>query len=167
MDTSKVKNPEALRFLQNFFIHRYVNRGFYQRVQEKDFDFRMVDNSCIGSDSIRESLAHQISVQRNYLVAVRKGELVYGAYRNKALINMSKEDLLKELEKSDKELVKTLSSLEIENLKIKVRWSTDPIPVVRMFWAMYEHEIFHTGWNVAVMDHLGMKRFPALKKVWG
>ena len=167
MNFSKVTNEKAKDFLESFFIHREINREFYKRVPEEKFDFRMVDTQERKSDSVRESLAHQINVQRTYTKAVETGELRFGDYYNQELKTESKENLLEELEKSDKELIDILANEENLNKQIIVSWSEKPINVIDMFWGLNEHEILHTGWNIAIMDHFNMERFPVLKKTWG
>ena len=167
MDFSKVTNAKAKDFLESFFIHREINREFYKRVSKEKFDFRMVDTLERKSDSVRESLAHQINVQRVYMKAAVMGELKFGDYYNQQLKVEPKEDLLKELEKTDRELIEMLASEENLNKEIVVPWSKKSINMIDMLWGLNEHEILHTGWNIAIMDHLNIERFPALKKIWG
>lgn len=167
MDISKVHDKKAKDFLQTFFANREINREFYKRVPEDKFDFRMVDTPERKSDSPRESLAHQINAQRTYMKAVELGELKFGDYYNQKLKAKTKEELLAELEKADKELVELLANKDNLKKKIIVPWSKKGISVVDMLWALDSHETLHTGWNIAIMDHLNMERFPALKKMWG
>lgn len=167
MDFSKVKDPEARDFLQSFFAHREINREFYRLVPEDKFDFRMVDTPERKSDSPRESLAHQINVQRSYMKAIEVGELRFGDYYNQNLQGKSKEELLQELERADKELIDLLSREENLKKKVIVPWNKKGVRVIQMLWGLQEHEILHTGWNLAIMDHLNIKRFPALRKMWG
>ncbi len=167
MDISKVTNPKAKDFLKTFFANREINREFYERVPENKFDFRMVDTPDRKSDSPRESLAHQINVQRTYMLAVEKGRLKFGDFYNQELKAKSKKELLSELKKADQELIAILASEEKCKKKVQVPWSKKLIDVVDMLWALDQHEVLHTGWNIAVMDHLNMERFPALKRMWG
>ena len=167
IDISKVKDSEAKRFLKHFFEHREVNREFYQKVSQGKFDFRMVSNPQKKSDSPRESLAHQIKVQKSYIGAIGKGRLKYSDYDHLRLGVKSKKGLLSQLEKIDKELVALLTNSKNLKKKIKVCWSKERITPVQMLWGLQEHEILHTGWNLALMDHLNIKRFSALKKLWG
>ena len=167
MDFSKVTEPEARKFLNSFFAHREINREFYQRVPEREFDFRMVDTAEKKSDSIRENLAHQINVQRTYLKAVSTGQLKPGHDHDQALKTKTKDALLIEMEKADQELINLLADEKTAQKKVSVPWSEEKVRAVSMFWATNEHEILHTGIIIALMDHLKMERFPALKKVWG
>ncbi len=59
MDTSKIINPEAKRFINAFFANRAINREYYELVLEEQYDYRMVDTAERKSDSPEESLAHQ------------------------------------------------------------------------------------------------------------
>ena len=167
MDTSKVTDPKAKYFLDCFFVDREINRQFYKRMPEDKFDFRMVDTSERKSDSPRESLTHQTNVQRIYMKAVEIGKLKFGDYYNQKLKAKTKDELLKELDKADRELVELLANNNNLKKKIIVPWNKNGIRVVDMFWVLDQHEVLHTGWNMAVMDHLNMERFPALKEIWG
>jgi uncharacterized damage-inducible protein DinB len=169
MDISKITNPEAKRFTSSFLADREINREFYIRVPEEKFDFRMVDTPQRRSDSPRESLAHQIDTTRDYINGVKTGTLKFGG-KYSDLENpqsLSKEDLLKKLEECEQELIDVLSEPDIESKKVKVPWSSEPIPATASLWGLDSHEILHTGWNLALMDFLNIERFPALKKMWG
>lgn len=169
MDISKITNPEAKRFLRAFLADREINREFYNRVPEESFDFRMVDTPQKKSDSPRESLAHQIDTTRDYINGIKSGVLKF-ANKYEDLSDpskLSKSELLSKLGKTEQELIEVLSDPEIENKKVKVPWNDDLIPAIASLWGLDSHEILHTGWNLAVMDHLNIERFPALKKMWG
>lgn len=150
-----------------FFSHRDINREYFTRVPADQYDFRMVDTADRKSDSPRESLAHQINVEKTYLLAVRTGELKFGGHYDPELKKQSKEILLKKLEETDEELLELLSEEENINRKVNVPWNKEGIKALDMLWSLNSHEILHTGWNLATMDHLNMERFSALKKVWG
>ncbi|MEN9328699.1 MAG: hypothetical protein RI947_1507 [Candidatus Parcubacteria bacterium] len=169
MNFSTVTNQEAMKFLSQFFGDRAINKEFYQRVPKDMFDFRMVDTPRRKSDSPRESIAHQIITQRTYMNAIKTGILKFGE-KYPGLTEpakLSKEELLQQLDEAEKELVSLLSDPHIEEKKAKVPWTSEPVPVLSMIWALDSHEILHTGWNLAVMDHLGIERFPKLKEMWG
>ena len=76
---STLSQLEVQRALSSFLSDRRVNREFYERVPEDRFDYRMVDTPSRKSDTPRESLAHQIRVQREYLRAMQTGKLEFGA----------------------------------------------------------------------------------------
>jgi len=167
MDLSSITNPEARRFANTFFMYRNINREFYENVPEDKFDFRIVDTQGRKSDSPRDSLAHQINVQRSYLCSIADGKAEHIKYYDADLKTLSKEKLLKELEKAEQKLIDFLSVEENLEKLVIVKWSPTPIKAISYLWALNDHEIFHNGWNVAVMDHLNMERFPALKRIWG
>lgn len=167
IDFSKVKDPEARNFLSTFFLNRGINREYYERVPEEKFDFRMVATPTRKSDTPRESLAHQSNVQRTYMMAVETGELEFGAYYDEGLKIKSKAELLSELERADIQLVELLSREENLTKKIVVPWDVGGLGTVAMFWSLNAHEVLHTGWNLALMEHLDIERFPALRAMWG
>lgn len=169
-DLSLVKNQEARGFLEHFFVNRQINREFYEKIPVDKFDFRMVDSTTTKSDSPRESLIHQIYVTRKYLYGIKVGSLKFDGITDKKLFEpyqMSKEQLLLELDETGEEMIKMLSDDDITNKKVAVPWSKTPVSVVSCLSGLNNHEILHTGWNLAIMDHLGIVRFPLLKEMWG
>ncbi len=169
MDLSKITNPEAKRFINTFLADRQINKEFYNRVPEDKFDFRMVDWPERKSDSPRESLAHQIDTTRDYVNGIKNGILNFTIKYDDLSdpIKLSKEQLLAKLAEAEQELIAVLADPEIGNKKVKVPWSQEPIPAIASLWGLDSHEILHTGWNLAIMDHLNIPRFPVLKKMWG
>ena len=167
MGIPRVTNPQAKSFIEAFLANRLINREIYKRVPEDQFDYRMVNTPNRKSDSPRESLGHQIGVQKDYMNGVIHGELSFVSGDDKALKALSKTELLNKLGEIDEGLVELLSKSDIGERTIKVPWSKTPIPAISSLWAMNSHEILHTGWNLALMDHLDIDRFPALKEMWG
>lgn len=167
MNITKITDPEAKRFILQFSTDRAINREYYERVPEVKFDYRMVDTPERKSDSPRESLGHQIGVQNDYMNGVISGTLAFKSGDDKQLKSLPKAELLQKLQEADQRLLELLSDPDIGNKKIKVPWSETPIPAIVSLWAMDSHEILHTGWNLAVMDHLNIERFPTLKEMWG
>lgn len=169
MQSSRITKPKAKEFWNQFLLDREINTEFYRRIPNDKLDFRMVDRPDRRSDSPRESLVHQIAVSRGYIQAVQTGTLRFGnEYEDIAQSkNLSKEVLLKKLAETSDALLKALYGPAIGDKKVKVPWSHNPIPAITCLWALDSHEILHTGWNLALMDHLGIDRFPALKAMWG
>jgi uncharacterized damage-inducible protein DinB len=172
LDTSKIASREAKRFLGQFMLNRDVNREFYRRVPADKLDYRMVDTKTRRSDSPRESLLHQLFVVRNYVHSVKTGLLQWGDEREAllmapALSRWGKQRLLEEMQRTEQELVDLLALPEIESRTVKVGWQDEPMPAIRLLHSLNDHEILHTGWNLALMDHLGMERYPALRELWG
>lgn len=169
MDITNVKNPQAKVFIEQFLKDREINKEFYKRVPEDKFDYRMVDKPDRKSDSPRESLIHQIDTTRDYINGVKTGILQFGIKYDDLLETqeLTKDVLLTKLEETEQELIEILSDPEIGNKKVKVKWSKEPVPAVSSLWGLDSHEILHQGWNLAIMDHLNIERFPALKAMWG
>lgn len=172
LDRSKITSLEAKRFLGVFMMNREVNREFYRRVPADKLDFRMVDTKTRRSDSPRESLLHQLFVVRNYVHSVKTGLLQWGAERQAllmapALSRWSKRRLLDEMHKTEQELVDLLALSDIEERTVKVGWQEEPLSAIRLLYSLNDHEILHTGWNLALMDHLQMERYSALRELWG
>lgn len=169
IDISRITDTQAKSFIEQFIKDREINKEFYRRVPEDEFDFRMVDTSERKSDSPRESLAHQIDTTRDYINGVKTGVLKFGVEYDDLveLQELTKDELLTKLEESEKELVEILSDPEINKKQVRVPWSKKPIPAVSSLWGLDSHEILHQGWNLAIMDHLNIERFPALRGMWG
>ncbi len=169
LSLEKVTNPEAKRFLLQFLSDREINRDFYQLVPEEKFDFRMIDTSNRKSDSPRESITHQIDTTRDYINGVKTGVLkfriIYEDLTNPQ--KLSKDQLLEKLEQTAEELITLLADEGIENIKVQVPWSKESLPAISSLWGLNDHEILHQGWNLAIMDHLSIPRFPSLQRMWG
>ena len=172
LDTSRITSGEARSFLWLFMMNREVNREFYRRVPAESLDYRMVDTKTRRSDSPRESLLHQLFVVRNYVHSVKTGVLQWGAERQEllmtpALSRWGKQRLLEEMRKTEQELVDLLALPDIEERRVTVGWQDEPLSAIRLLYSLNDHEILHSGWNLALMDHLGMERYPALRALWG
>ena len=167
--TPILSQSEVQRALSAFLSDRRVNREFYDKVPEDKFDYRMVDTPSRKSDTPRESLAHQIRVQREYILAMETGKLEFGVLSGTeaGLRALSKTALLEELKAADDELARTLAEDDAGTRQIEVPWSRDKKSILSVLEALHFHEVLHTGWNLAIMDHLNMERYPALREVWG
>lgn len=163
----RVTDPEARRFLGSFLRDRAINREYYELVPEDKFDYRMVNSPKRKSDSPRESLAHQIGVERDYVYGIATGTLRFESGDDPELKKLSKSKLLELLSESDRTLIDTLATPGIMSRSVTVPWSPQPVPMVAVIWALDSHEIMHQGWNMAVMDHLDIPRFESLKQLWG
>lgn len=167
----KVTNSQALDFINTFLLHRDINREYFLLVPEDKFDVHLVDTEKVQSDSPRKNLVHQIDTTRDYINGILKGVLIFR--RNEEYMDLlkpetlSKDQLIEKLDESTLQLIETLTNSHIDNVKVKVKWSKDPIPALQMIWGLNSHEILHTGWNLAYMDFFGIPRFPKLKAMWG
>ncbi len=167
-DIEVVQDEEAEAFINTYYLHWKINRKFYELVREKDYDFRMVDNPEAKSDSIRESVVHHIYVMQKYIYALRKGKLAFdGKTDLKVDPRASKPDLLDILDDSFETLSELINNEEVMSVGVKVPWSKEKVDGFGVLNGLYEHEILHTGWNLALMDHLGIPRFEELKDMWG
>lgn len=83
------------------------------------------------------------------------------------LKSSSKIRLLAELEATNKALIELLSEPGFEAKKVVVPWSEEPMEAINFLWGLESHETLHQGWNLAVMDHLNIERFPALEDMLG
>lgn len=113
------------------------------------------------------SLGHQIGVQNDYMAGVKSGTLVFRSGDDKKLKSLTKTELLQRLRDVDHKLVELLSNPNIGDKKVKVPWSDTPTPAISSLWGLDSHEILHLGWNLAIMDHLGIERFESLRQRWG
>lgn len=165
----QIKSTQARAFWEQYSKDREIIREFFKRVPEEKLDFRMVDRPSRKSDSPRESLAHIIDTTRDYVNGVKQGELKFGIiYPDlKNPQKLSKKQLLEKLEKTEKQLFKLLCDPKIEDKNVKVPWSKEPVPAISCLGGLDSHEILHQGWNLALMDHLEIERFPALRRTWG
>ena len=153
-------------------LNREANREFYRQLPAEKLDCRVVDAKTRRADSPRESLLHQLFVVRNYVHSVKAGVMQWGEERQRllmapALSRWGKQRLLDEMQRTEQELVDLLALPDIESRGVKVGWQDAPLPALRLQHGLNDHEILHTGWNLALMDHLEMERYPALTRLWG
>jgi hypothetical protein len=129
----------------------------------------MVDTPSKRSDSPRESLIHQIRIQHEYIRGIKTGKLEFGVHNDleTKLKSLSKTALLEQLKAVDDELARLLGETHSAMKQIDVPWRSEKQSILLLLEALHFHEVLHTGWNLAVMDHLNMERYPALKEVWG
>ncbi len=71
------------------------------------------------------------------------------------------------MQRSEQELVDLLALPDIDARTVSVGWQDEPLPAIRLLYSLNDHEILLTGWNLALMDHLHMERYPALSRFWG
>jgi hypothetical protein len=84
-----------------------------------------------------------------------------------ALQTWDKKRLLAEMERTERELVDLLALPDIDARTVVVPWREEPLPALKLLEGLNDHEILHTGWNLALIDHLHMERYPALTRLWG
>jgi len=167
----KVSNPQALDFINTFLLHRDINREYFLLIPEDKLDVHLVDNEKVQSDSPRKNLVHQIDTTRDYINGILKKELLFRRYEEYTDLQnpktLTKNQLIEKLDQSTLWLIDVLQQKNIDQIMVKVPWSVKPIPALQMIWGLNNHEILHTGWNLAYMDFLEIPRFPKLKAMWG
>jgi len=166
----KISNPLVLDFVNAFLMHREINRCYYLLVPENKLDVHLFNNEKVQSDSPRKNLVHQIDVTRDYINGILTGALKHKHKEYLDILNpekFSKQELIVKFDESTLWLLETLSHQDINQIKVKVKWSNKPLPALQMVWGLNNHEILHTGWNLAYIDFLGIERFPELKAMWG
>jgi uncharacterized damage-inducible protein DinB len=162
LEDPAIRSQAARCFLEAFLAKRKPNRDFYRGVPAARLDERVAPARGRGWDTARQSLVHQLYVTRNYVYSVRHGVLRWGIDRENLLIapaaldSFDKQRLLAELDRVDRELAELLSEPDIESRRVSVAWSSQPVPALSLLERLLVHEVQHTGWNLALMRHLGV-----------
>lgn len=127
----------------------------------------MVDAPERRADSPRESLAHILYVQLVYINGVRSGSAAFGPMGVDHYPQLSRDRLLAELERIEREMYAYLTSAEFDpGRPVKVFWG-GTMDAIDVLYFLRNHDILHVGWNLAVMDHLKVPRFESLAEYWG
>lgn len=159
-------SPVTQLYIDKYHMHRKVIRDFFEFVPESQYDTRLVHTKTKKSDSIRETLAHIIEVQLMYIEGLKNKKLEFKDMGVSNYYTASKETLLKEMEKVEKEMLAYLASKEFSpDERMEAPWGN--APKIGVLDAFIDHEIMHVGWNIAYMDLLEMDRYPSLQEVWG
>ena len=166
-DITSIKNPQVRQFYALYWPHRQILNDFYTLLSEDLFDYRMVDTPQRKSDSPRQSLAHILYVQLDYLTSARTGKLEFTSQGVEHYWQMSKDELLAEMERIDQDMFAFLTSAAFEpSAPVDVFWG-GPMPAIDVLHFLREHDILHVGWNLAIMDHVNMPRYQSLVQYWG
>jgi hypothetical protein len=166
-DTSAIQDKQTREHYQTYCVQRMIVRDFYELLPEHQFDYRMVDTPERKSDTPRESLAHLLEVQLMYLQALRSGVLEFKAMAVEHYRTMTRYQLLAEMETIEQDLFDLVAGEIFEaDAPIKTPWG-NKIPAVELLVLLKDHDILHIGWNLALMDHLDMQRYPSLIESWG
>lgn len=167
LDISAINNPQVRVFYTLWWPQRQIIYDFFTQLTEHQFDYRMVDTSALKADTPRESLAHILYVQLVYFRGVKTGKLEFtslgvGHYRT-----LTKEQLLAEMERIDREMFAYLTAEIFESdRRVAVFWGGE-MNTVDVLYFLRDHDILHIGWNLALMDHLSIPRFDSLIQYWG
>jgi uncharacterized damage-inducible protein DinB len=167
IDIQSIPDQKVRTFYALSWSQHQILVDFYNLLEEEQYDFRMVDRPERAADSPRESLAHILYVQLVYWNAMKMGNLEFKSMQSEHYALMKKAQLLAEWERIDHEMFKFLTSPEFDsNSQVEVPWG-GKMNAIDLLFFLRDHEILHIGWNLAVMDHLGIARFPSLIQYWG
>ena len=167
LDISSINNPQVRVFYSLWWPQRQVIYDFFTRLTEEQFDYRMVDTPARKADTPRESLAHILYVQLVYFNGVKTGKLEFRSMGVEHYREMTKEQLLAEMERIDAEMIAYLTAETFDSdRRVAVFWGGE-MNAVDVLYFLRDHDILHIGWNLALMDHLSIPRFESLIQYWG
>jgi uncharacterized damage-inducible protein DinB len=167
IDISSIKNPQVKTFYALRWSQHLIVVEFYQRLEETQYDFRLVDTPERKSDTPRQSLAHLLYVELVYFNGVKTGKLEFKDMGVEHYKSKTKDQLLTEVERIDQVVFAHLTSDTFDSLLlVEVPWG-GRMNVMDMLFFLRDHDILHIGWNLALMDALKIPRYPALIQYWG
>ena len=167
IDIGSIKDERVRVFYSLWWSQHQPLRDFYTLLPEEQFDYRMVDTPERKADTPRESLAHILYVQLVYFNSVKTGKLEFKSMGVEHYREMTKAQLLEEMERIDEEMFTTLTADTFDSSKrVGVFWGGEMNAIDVLFF-LKDHDILHIGWNLALMDHLNMPRFESLVQYWG
>lgn len=166
-DIGAIHDPKVRAFYSLYGPQHRILGDFFTCLPEEQYDFRMVDRADRKAETPRESLAHILYVQLVYLIAVQTGKLEFKSMGSEHYKDLSKAQLLAEMERIDERLYETLTGPDFDSdQKVVVPWGGEMNAVDLLFF-LRDHDILHIGWNLAYMDHLNVPRFESLIQYWG
>ena len=167
MNIASIQNPKVRTFYALTWTQHQILWDFYSCLEEEQYDFRMVERPERKADTPRESLAHILYVQLVYWNAMKTGKLEFKSMDSEHHLMMKKTELLAEWERIDREMFAFLSSPAFDSeIQVEVPWG-GKMNAIDLLFFLRDHEILHIGWNLAVMDHLNIARYPSLIQYWG
>ncbi len=166
-EISTIQNAQVKVFYSLWWPQHQILLDFASRLEEEQLDFRMVDTPARKADTPRQSLAHILYVQLVYLNAVKTGRLEFKSMGTEHYVSMTKTQLMSEWERIDDDMYAYLTSEAFDSrCEVEVPWG-GRMNAVDLLFFLRDHDILHTGWNLAVMDHLDVPRFESLIQYWG
>lgn len=166
-DISSIKNPQIRVFYSLWWPQHQILSDFMALLSDEQLDYRMVHSPSRKADTPRESIAHILYVELVYLNAVKTGKLEFKSMSTEHYAAMTKEQLLAEWEHIDSDMFTYLTSEIFDSQdQIDVPWG-GKMNAVDLLFFLRDHDILHIGWNLAVMDHLNVRRFESLIQYWG
>jgi uncharacterized damage-inducible protein DinB len=167
IDIGSIKNPPVRTFYMLYWPQHQAIIDFYERLMEEQFSFRMVDSPERKADTPRESLAHILYVQWVYFDSVKTGKLEFRSMGTEHYSQMTKAQLIAELERIDTEMVTFLTAESFDSGRlVKTFWGAE-MNCIDVLFFLRDHDILHIGWNLALMDHLNIPRYDSLIQYWG
>ena len=167
LDVSSIQDPRVRAFYSLYWSQHQIILDFFTRLAEEQFDYRMMDTPERKSDTPRESLAHILYVQLVYLNGVKTGKLEFKSMGTEHYREMTKAQLLAEMERIDAEMFAYLTAEPFDSSRtVDVPWGGQMNAIDVLFF-LRDHDILHIGWNLALMDHLNVPRFESLIQYWG
>lgn len=167
LNISSIKNPQVRVFYSLWWPQHQVIYDFFTGLTEEQFGYRMVDTPDRKADTPRESLAHILYVQLVYFNGVKTGKLEFKSMGVEHYLEMTREQLLAEMKRIDKEMLAYLTAETFDSDgRVAVFWGGEMNPVDVLYF-LRDHDILHIGWNLALMDHLHIPRFESLIQYWG
>lgn len=167
IDIGSINNPQVRAFYSLYWSQHQIVCEFFIRLAEEQYDYRMVDTSERKSDTPREGLAHILYVQLVYLNGAKTGVLEFKSMGVEHYKEMTKTQLLAEMERIDGEMFTYLTSETFDSQKtVEVPWG-GKMNAVDVLFFLRDHDILHIGWNLALMDHLNVPRYDSLIQYWG
>lgn len=166
IDVDTISDPQVRQFFRVYLPHRQVVRDFYELLPEDKLTYRMVDTDGRRSDSPHESLVHILETQLAYFEGIKSGSLSFDAMGAERYAAMSKRQLLDELAALDEEMYRHAAGPAFDPLaRVETSWGDET--ALGVLALVRDHDILHAGWNLALMDHLGMERYQSLVDIWG
>jgi len=95
---------------------------------------------------------------------VKTGKLEFKSMGVEHYGQLSKEQLLAEMDRIEQEMFDYVTDEGFEAI-VQVPWGQ--MEGVDVLFFLRDHDILHIGWNLAVMDHLNVERYPSLIENWG
>jgi hypothetical protein len=163
LETERIENEQVRQFYGQYLPQRRIILDFYEILPDSALDYRMVDKPERNSDSPRESLGHLIEVQRAYFEGIRTGEVRWDLPPGADYGTMDKRSLIDALVALDREMAEYVAGPEFDP-SVQVDGGSTALDVL---YLVRDHDILHVGWNLALIDHLGIERYPSLVEVLG
>src|SRR5512143_3964472 len=140
-----IKDARVRTFYSLYWPQHQILLDFYALLEEGQYDFRLVKTPERTSDSPRESLAHILYVQLVYLNGVKTGKLEFKSMGVEHYGQMSKDQLLAEMERIDEDMFATLTAETFDShSRVQVFWGGE-MNAVDVLYFLRDHEILHIG----------------------